>query len=151
MRNVHRVITIGCVLIGILVLVGTVSAFFSPGIQSTLTLPASRRITPTMGSMQAALPTQPVMKATMSVFVPSPATGLLAQDTFQRNNQRFWGTASDGQTWGGNANSLQTFSIAGHAGMVANGRGAFDATLGQRVTDTDIVFSGSLSLFGPGT
>ncbi|TME05669.1 MAG: hypothetical protein E6I80_16330 [Chloroflexi bacterium] len=26
-------------------------------------------------------------------------------DTFQRANQSLWGTASDGQTWGGDANS----------------------------------------------
>src|SRR6266487_3722701 len=37
---------------------------------------------------------------------PTPAPGAtLGTDTFQRANQSLWGTASDGQTWGGDANS----------------------------------------------
>jgi hypothetical protein len=85
--------------------------------------------------------------------MPSPTAltaALLAQDTFQRTNQRFWGTASDGQTWGGNASSSASFAIAGQAGFIGNGQGVFDATLGPRDADADVVFSGSLSLFGNG-
>ena len=76
---------------------------------------------------------------------------LLAQDTFQRNDQQSWGTASDGQTWVGDAKTLKNFSITGQAGLVMGGQGIFDTTLGPRVTDADVAFSGSLSLFGNGT
>jgi hypothetical protein len=76
---------------------------------------------------------------------------LLAQDTFQRNDQQFWGTASDGQLWGGDAKISKNFSITGHAGAVMSGQGIFNATLGPRATDADVAFSGSLSLFSNGT
>src|SRR5579859_6376657 len=80
----------------------------------------------------------------------SYANNLLAQDNFQRNDQRFWGTASNGQIWGGNANSSPAFTVAGQTGTIANGAGIFDATLGPRTTDAEVVFTGSLSLFGEG-
>ncbi len=159
MRNVQRLITIGCVLIGLLVLVGTVSAFFSPAIQAALTVPPSRTNMPASGVTHGAIPTaastKPPLTITMTASSPSPtmvpAMNLLAQDTFQRNDQQFWGTASDGQAWGGDAKTLKNFSITGHMGVVVGGQGVFDATLGPRVTDADVVFSGSLSLFGNGT
>lgn len=153
MGNVQRLITIGCIVIGLLVLVGTVSAFFSPTIQAVLTVPSTHKLTPGSGSMNAittvAVRTQPAPKMTMTALSPSPAM-LLAQDTFQRGDQNLWGTASDGQRWGANANNLQSFSVAGQMGMIANGPGAFDATLGPCVGDADVVFSGSLNLFSPG-
>src|SRR5712692_9689811 len=51
---------------------------------------------------------------------PSPGT-TLAQDTFQRANQQHWGKASDGQTWGGDANISGVFSIVNNAGQLSNG------------------------------
>src|SRR6266516_4634762 len=50
---------------------------------------------------------------------PGPGA-TLATDTFQRANQSFWGTASDGQTWGGDANSQAVFSTSGNAGRISN-------------------------------
>ncbi len=48
---------------------------------------------------------------------PSPTPGsILAQDTFQRPNQALWGTASDGHTWGGDANTVSVFSIVNTTG-----------------------------------
>ena len=45
--------------------------------------------------------------AQAKAIVQQVAAGqLLAQDTFQRANQTFWGTASDGQRWGGDANFI---------------------------------------------
>src|SRR2546430_6083958 len=38
----------------------------------------------------------------------------------QRANQSLWGTASDGQTWGGDANNRSVFSISGNTGLVSN-------------------------------
>ncbi len=78
---------------------------------------------------------------------PSPGT-TLAQDTFQRANQQHWGTASDGQTWGGNANSSKVFSISNNTGRLSNGGAAsYNAVLGPVATDSEVIYSGSLSSF----
>jgi hypothetical protein len=143
---------------------GVVSAFFTPSIQAALTLVTTRTIPPAVHPTQSTtapakvvmptpIITQPVIKPTATASVaattPTPMTmNILAQDTFQRNDQRFWGTASNGQPWGGLANSSPSFSIMGHTGFISNGAGAFDATLGMRTTDADIVFSGSVSQLG---
>src|SRR2546421_12648525 len=149
MKSIHRLLTIGCVLVGLMVLVSTISAFFSPSIQAAL------MVTTTPGNKQnTAVTTQPTTNTPKMSSMPSPTAltaALLAQDTFQRTNQRFWGTASDGQTWGGNANSSASFTVAGQTGFIGNGQGIFEASLGPRATDADVVFSGSLSLFGNGS
>ncbi len=77
---------------------------------------------------------------------PTPGT-ILARDTFQRANQRYWGTASDGHTWSGDANSQGAFSISTNAGQVANGSGIYNAILGSMTTDAEVLFSGSLNSF----
>ncbi len=166
MRNVYRLVTIGSILVGVLMVLGVVSAFFNPSIQAALTLATTRTIPPvvhptqpTTAPAQVVIPS-PVMTqsavtatatATASVTMtasPQMTMNIVAQDTFQRNDQRFWGTASNGQPWGGLANSSPSFSIMGHMGVLSNGAGAFDATLGMRTTDADIVFSGSVSQLG---
>ena len=79
---------------------------------------------------------------------PSPTPGtLLAQDNFTRANQNGWGKASDGQTWGGDANSQSAFSIKNNVGQIANGSGPYNAVLGPKATDAEVVFTGSLSSF----
>jgi hypothetical protein len=79
---------------------------------------------------------------------PSPSPGLaLAQDTFQRANQPHWGTASDGNIWGGNANKLSVFSILNDTGKVSNGSGNYSALLGPVATDAEVLFTGSMSAF----
>jgi len=79
---------------------------------------------------------------------PSPTLGtLLAQDTFQRANQKYWGTASDGLTWGGDANTLSPFSIANNTGLISNSNGAYNAVLGPSTTDAEVLFTGSISSF----
>jgi len=116
-------------------------------------------MTPTSGAMQTgnmSMPTatQPIAKVTMTpAAVVSPPTAMmqvLARDTFQRTNQAFWGTASDGHMWGASAATVQNFAIVGDACVITNGPGAFDATLGPRTTDAEIVFSASLSSFSNG-
>jgi len=77
---------------------------------------------------------------------PTPGT-ILAQDTFQRANQSRWGTASDGQLWGGDANSSSVFAIAGTTGQLVNGNTSYNAVLGPTATDAQVVFSGSISSF----
>lgn len=151
MTSIHRLLTVGCVLVGLMVLVSTISAFFTPSILAALMIPA----TPSNRSnTNTASTTQPTMNAPKTGSMPSPTAmtaSVLAQDTFQRNNQRLWGTASDGQTWGGNANSSQSFAIDGQTGFVGNVQGVFDAILGPRTTDADVTFSGSLTFFGNGS
>ncbi len=77
---------------------------------------------------------------------PPPGT-TLARDTFQHANQQHWGQASDGQTWGGDANSSSVFSINNNTGQLANGSSAYNAVLGPVATDSEVIFSGSLSSF----
>ena len=151
MTSIHRLLTVGCVLVGLMVLVSTISAFFSPSIQAALMIPATPG---NRSNTNTALTTQPTMNAPKTGSMPSSTAmtaSVLAQDTFQRNNQRLWGTASDGQTWGGNANSSQSFAIDGQTGFVGNVQGVFDAILGPRTTDADVTFSGSLTFFGNGS
>ena len=166
MRNLQRAVTIGCICIGLLVLVGTVSAMFSPGLKSALTVPASRLMTPTakgMNTMKPSIVTTTVMQPTVqsigtTAVTPMPAQptatmtspSYLAQDTFQRMNQPLWGKATDGQTWQGNANSSQSFAIDGNMGVISNGMGALEAILGPRVSDAEVLCSGSISLFTNG-
>jgi outer membrane protein assembly factor BamB len=80
---------------------------------------------------------------------PSPSPGtILGQDTFQRPNQALWGTASDGQTWVGNANTLTNFSINTDMGEVTgSGASGYSAILGPKATDAEVLFSGSISAF----
>ena len=77
---------------------------------------------------------------------PSPGT-TIAQDTFQRSNQKHWGQASDGQTWGADANISNVFSINNNIGQLSNGSSVYNAVLGSVATDSEIIFSGSLSSF----
>jgi PQQ-like domain len=80
-------------------------------------------------------------------ITPSPTPTTLAQDTFHRANQTFWGTASDGQVWSRDANTQSSFSINNNMGQVSNGSGQYNALLGPTSTDAEVLFSGSLSSF----
>ena len=70
-------------------------------------------------------------------------------DTFQRADSPLWGTASDGQKWGADANTSPNFAIQTKSGRITQGNGVYNAILGPRVADADVVFSGSLSKFQP--
>ncbi len=85
--------------------------------------------------------------STTSTTAPG-AGSALATDTFQRPNQAFWGTASDGQTWGGDANTSTAFSISGNTGKVTNAGTSINAVLGPSTGDADVRMTGSLSAFG---
>ncbi|HVB72412.1 MAG TPA: hypothetical protein VNE38_02555 [Ktedonobacteraceae bacterium] len=81
-------------------------------------------------------------------LTPSPTPGVtLAQDTFQRANQTHWGTASDGQIWGGDANTSSVFSIQQNAGQLSRGGNNYSAVLGPAVANAEVLFSGSMSNF----
>ncbi len=104
--------------------------------------------TPSLIATPSPSPTMsPSPTATSSpVITPTPGT-TLAQDTFQRANQTHWGTASDGQSWGGDANSQSTFAIASNTGQVTNGGSIYNAVLGPVATNAEVLFSGSMSSF----
>jgi hypothetical protein len=73
---------------------------------------------------------------------------VLGTDTFQRANQSHWGTASDGQTWGGDANIRSNFSISSNAGLVSNtGSSTYSGVLGPQASDAEVFATGSLSTF----
>ncbi len=58
---------------------------------------------------------------------------ILARDNFNRPDQTFWGTASDGLSWGGDALNSMDFSIVNHQGQIhrtANGSSLYTAVLG---------------------
>jgi streptogramin lyase len=98
-----------------------------------------------IGKIAEAVQTGTVSSPTATLS-PTPGT-ILAQDTFQRANQSLWGTASDGQLWGGDANSSSVFAVAGKTGQLANGSTSYNAVLGPTTTNAQVLFSGSMSSF----
>lgn len=122
--------------------IGTSTSTPSPTATSVPS-PTATATTPT----PTATATTPTPTATATV-TPTPGPGTtLAQDTFQRADQKFWGTASDGQTWGGDANTQAAFSIHNNVGQIANGSGPYNAVLGPPATDAEVLFTGSMSSF----
>jgi streptogramin lyase len=99
--------------------------------------------TPTPTSTPTPTPTS------TSTPTPTPTPGaVLATDTFQRAKQSHWGTASDGHTWGGDANSQSAFSISGDTGLVSNtGSASYSAVLGPQATNAEVYATGSISSF----
>lgn len=79
--------------------------------------------------------------------IPPMPTRLIAQDTFQHHDRLFWGRASDGHAWGGDANVARTFSIDEQYGIVSHGGTNYSAVLGPSVANAEVVFSGSISAF----
>ncbi|MBA2682148.1 MAG: serine/threonine protein kinase [Ktedonobacteraceae bacterium] len=80
-----------------------------------------------------------------------PLTTVLARDTFQRADQTFWGAASDGSSWEGDANRQRAFSITNASGRIAGGKGTLNALLGPMSRDTEILVSAAISSFANDT
>jgi len=106
----------------------------------------SPTITPTVGTTPTATPS-PSVTPTMTPTTTPTSGQAIGSDTFQRANQSSWGTASDGQVWGGNANTSGGFSIVGNAGVVNSGGNNYSAVLGKSATNAQVVVSGSLSSY----
>ena len=83
----------------------------------------------------------------LSGVTTTAASTVIGQDTYQRGNQTYWGKASDGQTWGADANANPIFSIANNSGHVANASGAFSAILGPTASNEQVLFTGTISSF----
>lgn len=116
----------------------------TPTTAVTPTATAGTTPTPTPGTT----PTVTVTPTTTPTTTPTPTPGtVVGQDNFQRSNQSLWGTASDGQSWSGDANTSNVFSISGNAGQIANGSTSYNAVLGPMAANADVVVSGSVSNF----
>jgi streptogramin lyase len=90
----------------------------------------------------------PTRTATPALTPTSTPGSILGADTFQRANQSLWGSASDGQTWDGDANSQSIFSISGHAGLISNtGPTSYSAVLGSTASDAEVYAAVSMSSF----
>ncbi len=109
----------------------------------------SNKLAEAIQGSSAVTPTPTPTLANSPTATTTPLSGTsLATDTFQRPNQSHWGTASDGQTWSGDANSVSNFSISGNAGLVSNtGSTSYSAVLGPQATDAEVFATGSLSSF----
>ena len=174
---------IGITLLGILIIGGLLASFYSKAIEQALTLTPGKNtssratgIVPKMPTASSPLSTRTLKAKARSISGPpktfatsgSPTATAsaktatwnrtpTAQDTFQRADQALWGAASDGQSWGGDANKLTVFSIAGsnHTwGQIANNRGnqgqaeqIYNALLGPASENVNLVVSGSVNLF----
>jgi hypothetical protein len=135
--------------LGICLLGGLIAGIFSRSIEAALTLPQVNKL---QTNKPASTPVLPI--ATPVPTIPSPISNnvnILAKDTFQRPDQAFWGMASDGRVWAGDANTSDAFSIVGKAGQVDNRQGIYNAILGSATTDAEVIFSASVNHFNPNT
>ncbi|HEU5376711.1 MAG TPA: hypothetical protein VFV38_14850 [Ktedonobacteraceae bacterium] len=144
---------IGLALLILCILGGLVAAFFSPVLAATLTLPPSSNTgAATTPATSTHAPVSPGVSGPFSESTPLPTqlpsgVFVLARDTFQRPDQALWGKSSDGQIWGGDANTSQAFAIARHAGQISGGQGAMQATLNVAGADADLLLSGAVNRF----
>jgi streptogramin lyase len=115
---------------------------------STTTSSTSSTTTPSTSSTTTSTSTTTsVSTSTTTTTVPGSGS-VLGTDTFRRPDQLLWGNASDGQTWAGDANNLNVFSISGNAGRVANtGSTSYSAVLGPAAGDAEAFVTGSISSF----
>jgi len=125
---------------------GTLYAFGLPSMPTPTTT-----ITPSpSASVTTTASPSPTLTVSPSVTPVTP----LAQDTFQRSDQSLWGTATDDQRWGADANTLSNFSITQDTGqVVGSGTSAtgYNAVLGPSTTNVEVQFNGSISSFGGNT
>lgn len=163
-----RTIKIGLAVLGLILLLDIATARFSAQVQSALTLPhavygnGSLQV-PFMKPVATTHPsstgkttaaTTPVATATAAATTTATTTtsvapaNTLAQDTFQRPDQQFWGMASDGQSWSGDAAKASAFAITNHTGQVTgNSSAIYDSVLGKPVADSEVLVSGSINHF----
>jgi hypothetical protein len=137
----------------ICMLMGLLAGFFSHSLEAALTVPlkvATSRPTSTPSQMGPGGPVE-TAKPTMPSTPTVDAVTTLAQDTFKRANQVFWGKSSDGRQWIGDANSIEVFSVVNGTGQIDHAQGAFNAILGPANTNIEVVFSGIVNQFAQGS
>ncbi len=95
--------------------------------------------------------TPPAKKTVSPTTQTSPVIpGLLAQDTFHRQNQPRWGIASDGNPWEGDASTSNDFSILNQTGQIhrtAIGHSLYTARLGTAHADIEVKVTAMLDSF----
>jgi hypothetical protein len=103
------------------------------------------------------LSTLPTPALTARITAPNVAalangsgTRVLASDTFQRPDQRYWGTASDSQAWQADASNEHNFVIFKHVGVIeATPQHVYcNALLGPEKANVEITFNAALSQYG---
>lgn len=75
---------------------------------------------------------------------------LLEQDDFHRANNQFWGTASNGHMWGGDANKSPDFSITNGMGQIKRNVSAsnlYTAVLGTAHTNSEVIATAKIDTF----
>jgi hypothetical protein len=115
---------------------------FEFGVAATPTTAVSD--TPVPSTAPTSTPVLPSATQTPTL-TPTPATFILGQDNFHRANQTYWGTASDGNVWKGDAASNKIFSISSNVGQIKKGTSTYNAILGSSVVNAQVLFTGSLS------
>ena len=70
---------------------------------------------------------------------PDLAPTIIAHDDFNRADQALWGVASDGQTWGGDANASASFSIPARSGRSRAANTTANAVLADESTSVTTV------------
>jgi hypothetical protein len=145
----------------LLVVGGLTAGVFAGSIQHALMVPA-RQVT--MAGAAATMPKQsaiPTGGATNMPAAPGMINGqmpvaALAQDSFKRQNQPLWGTASDGRAWQGDANnqnSTGVFAVINNTGVIvgsAGKQGTFNALLGPDKDNVDALLNAAISRFTGG-
>jgi len=160
-----RAVRIGLIALGLILLLDIITARFSAQVQSALTLPraefnnsslqvpamkpvATTRVSSTGKTAAPASTPVATVKTTATTTTSLPPANVLARDTFQRPDQQFWGVASDGQSWAGDAAKAPAFTIVNSTGQVTGaGSAIYDSVLGKPVADSEVLFSGSVNHF----
>jgi hypothetical protein len=123
----------GLVLLALLLLGDGLSALYFPQLKAALSLSA------------------PATTPSSGVPYVAAMTMVLAKDTFQRPDQPYWGTASDGEDWQAGASSQHNFVISNHMGVIeaTAQRIHCNALLGpDEKGNVEITFNASLSQYG---
>jgi len=148
-------------LLSLLLIGGIIAAFYIHSIESAL-MPEQMRMelqSISASSMPMAHKTVTAQQTAVTIptatatTMPADAT-VLARDTFQRANQVLWGTASNGQSWQGDANQAPAFSIVNSMGQIAGnqvqGVQTYNALLGTTHSNVGVVASSIVNQFGNG-
>ena len=123
----------------------------SPGATGPTTTTTSSTSTTTT-TLPTTTSTVPTTTTTMPTTTTTTATGsgsgtVVANDTFSRANQTYWGNASDGPAWGGDANSQSVFRISADTGYVGSAWTTYSGVLGPTLSNSQVLCSGSISSF----
>lgn len=129
------------------ILGGLAAALFAPTLAATLSVPPVSQASTSPGADPVQSPVGQSPAATAQSTPLASGVTVLAQDTFQRPDQPFWGQASDGQIWSGDANTSSLFSIARNAGQISGGSGTVQAIMSVSSQDAELLVSGTVNQF----